>query len=77
MSHIEYKIEKVFEVWVTLTKLTLISPLFIPINSNLVEVFSTLFMSIKPRYIGPCSILQKSGKIYEFVKVTHLKPKCW
>ena len=58
-----FVLERVFEVRVTFTKLPLISPLFIPINCNLVEMFSTLFMSIKPRYICPCGILQKSGMI--------------
>ena len=61
--NVKMKVERVFEVRVTFTKLPLISPLFIPINSNLVEMFNTLFMSIKPRYIGPCGILQKSEMI--------------
>ena len=48
---------------------------FIPINCNLVEMFITLYMPIKPRYTSPCGILQKSEVILYICKSDPLETK--
>ena len=72
-SHLGYCSNFYFK-WLELTP----CQLFIPINCNLcnlVEMFITLFMSIKPRYIDPCGILQKSKMILLICKSYLLETK--